>query len=70
MKHKNLSVYFEQVFLPPEQFLVMNSTDLFTMSKKRPVDELFGIISKNDKYNLDYEDEVNQFIDDHGIKET
>ena len=40
------------------------------MVKKRPVDELFTILYVAQNPNYFMNDEINAFIDDHGILET
>lgn len=63
-------IYSEQVYLPGEEFLIMQNTEIYTMIKKRPIDELFTILYISQLPNTNMSEEINAFLDDHGTKET
>jgi len=61
------SVFFWQVYLPAEQFIVIfdNSSQIFM--KQRPIDNLLQIISSLDP---DFNQEFQRFLDFYGEVET
>jgi hypothetical protein len=61
-----MHIFASQLFIPPEEFVIMTSSDLIYVSKIRPIDILYGILS-----NIEHEaNEYNIFINEYGLNET
>lgn len=65
-----MNTFAKQLFLPPEEIMVMTSSELVTVSKMRPIDNLFKIILEIDNPNDQLNHDFLSFIQEHGISET
>jgi hypothetical protein len=65
-----MHTFAKQLFLPPEEIMVMTSSELVTVSKMRPIDNLFKIILDIDNPNEPLSDEFLTFLQEYGISET